>query len=166
MNLMESLIELGLREEYDEPQTLHSGGESRVFWNIQKLYRYSEWMRLEVLREWIWAIGLLDLDSAIGIRRGGLKLAEDVGKALDIMVFNEGGYVEAYRPTGKLIPDQKGILIDDVLTTGSTIKQTLGNPHLPQVTHIAVLVNRSGMAELEGIPIISGISTDEVTKQT
>ena len=50
------------------------------------------------------------------------------------------------------------ILIDDVITTGNTIRAYLTS----RIKAIAVLVNRSGLFDINGIPIITGIFADRV----
>ncbi|GAI53369.1 unnamed protein product [marine sediment metagenome] len=49
-------------------------------------------------------------------------------------------------------------MVDDVITTGRTIQLYLTG----EVVAIAVLVNRSGLSEINGIPIVSGIYADKV----
>lgn len=156
MNLEERLVELGLREEYDEPRTLHGGLRSRVFWDIEKLFEYPGWMRRRALEEFIWEVGKLRPQMFIGIRKGGYWLTEDINHCLDAIRFDEG--CTTFPKWAARV-----VLVDDVLTTGGTIRHALGSKHLPKIGHIAVLVNRSGMDELDGIPILSGVSTDKVT---
>lgn len=155
MNPLEKkLIGLGLREEYDEPRTLRSGLKSKVFWNIEKLFEYPEWMRVMAIGDFIYAVGLCKPRGLIGIKTGGLLLARLLKWRLDVRSLFE------YDKTYAWVCDNC-ILVDDVMTTGGTVKAAL-SVYRGEVTHIAVLVNRSGMNELEGVPIISGVSTDQV----
>lgn len=49
--------------------------------------------------------------------------------------------------------------MDDVLTTGSTVKEYFDKVH---VLAVAVLVNRSKLTKINNRPIISGFFADEV----
>ena len=57
--------------------------------------------------------------------------------------------------------------MDDVLTTGGRIAKWLRSPFRGErkPDYIAVLVNRSTLDEIDGIPIISGIKADPVEVQ-
>ena len=147
------LITLGLREEGDF--TLHSGAKSDVFWDIEKLFRYPEWMRIEAIKEFIWKVGLLSPGKLVGIRRGGLLLAHDVGKCLNLTVLNQDGCVEELRKVGDGV-----IIIDDVLTTGGTVSKCLKK--FNNVVAVAVLINRSVKSEIGGVPIITGEYADNI----
>jgi len=149
---------MGLRKEGNFK--LSSGINSNIFWDISKLYSYSYWMRIEAIKEFIWEIGLLNPWFVQGIERCGMKLAEDIGNCLDISVLTEDRYV---RQNGKRGGDSFDniVIIDDVLTTGSTVQRVL-NRSRGGVIGIAVLINRSRLGIIDGIPITSGIGTDIV----
>lgn len=154
--LRRKLEELGLREEYNEPITLHSGVRSRIKWETEWLFQYTLWVRLRAIEEFIWEIGkICTTDLLVGIRKGGYYIAQDIGRCLQISVLDEGCTI----PPAQY---EHPLLIDDVLTTGMTIRHALGNRHLPKPDYIAVLINRSGLDEIEGIPVLSGIKADPV----
>lgn len=149
--LEEQLKRMGLRLEGDF--TLKSGAQSNIKWDIEKMFRYpgySRWVRIEALKSWIWEIGLYQPNNLIGIRSGGFLLALDVGEALDIHVSD--------RYTTTVGHNRRVVVIDDVITTGETIQGYLSK----EVVAIAVLVNRSGLSEINGIPIVTGIYADRV----
>ncbi len=149
--LEEQLKRMGLRLEGDF--TLKSGAVSSVKWDIEKMFQYpgySRWVRIETLRSWIWEIGLYCPNNLIGIRSGGFLLACDVGEALGIHVSDRRG-----RALGL---NRRVVVVDDVITTGRTIQLYLSE----EVVAIAVLVNRSGLREIDGIPIVTGIYADRV----
>lgn len=52
------------------------------------------------------------------------------------------------------------VLIDDVLTTGSTVRKYVGE----RPKYIAVLINRSDITEVDGIPVMSGAIIDKVAR--
>lgn len=156
--LERKLINLGLRKVHKSGQfTLHSGLKSSILWDIGELYKYSYWIRIEAIKEFIWEIGLNPTGLLIGIQKGGYLLAKDVGQCLGTQVLdNSYGCIQS-RYSGEC---SRTIIIDDVLTTGNTVKKILEKND--RTTHIAILVNRSGKTEIDGIPIISGVVTDEV----
>ncbi len=188
-DMRQKLEELGLREEYDEPRTLSSGLKSRVFWDVERLYKQKGhngcgfWKRLETLAPWIVQIEECQPKSVMGIPTGGKLLATDVTWRLNVTnlkcpslrwqhVSQSPSWSflnEHIRALRKRYPC---VLIDDVLTTGGTVSHLLrrfskewnGRVYSPFVA-IAVLVNRSGLDEIEGIPVISGVKADPVEQE-
>ncbi|MBA7708945.1 hypothetical protein ES703_117850 [subsurface metagenome] len=149
--MREQLERMGLRLEGDF--TLKSGAQSNIKWDIEKMFQYpgySRWVRIETLRPWIWEIGLYCPNNLIGIRSGGFLLASDVGEALGIHVTDRRFHAIGH--------SRRVVVVDDVITTGRTIQLYLTG----EVVAIAVLVNRSGLSEINGIPIVSGIYADRV----
>jgi len=146
----EKLREMGLRLEGDF--TLKSGEQSSIFWGVMKLFGYPQWVRIEAMREWIYKIGLYRPNNLVGIQTGGWQLALDIGsvKCLDVYVTD--------KYTTTLGHNRRTVVVDDVITTGRTIQGYLG----PETVAIAVLVNRSGLSELNGLPIVTGIFADRV----
>ena len=130
--------------------TLKSGAKNNVKWDIEKMFQYPQWVRIETLRPWIWEIGLYRPNNLIGIRSGGFLLACDVGKALDAYITD--------KYTTTVGHNRRAIVVDDVITTGRTIRGYLSE----ETIAIAVLVNRSGLDEINGIPIVTGIFADAV----
>lgn len=158
--LMCALHELGCRECKLEPIKLHSGKVSDVFWNIEKLRNYSLWIQEEALKSFTWEVGKLKPQQLVGIRSGGYSVANVIGDVLDVDVIDE-----------HWCPRREGVvLVDDVLTTGSTIIELLkmleyagkvyGTLYKPD--YIAVLVNRSNILGIKGIPVISGCFADKL----
>jgi len=123
-----------------------------VKWDIEKLYTYPKWIRIEVLRLFIFSIGLLRPKTLIGIPTGGLLLANDVGGCLEIIPYRADSlHLRSISPGPQ-------VLIDDVLTTGSTVRNWLTG----RIVAVAVLVNRSSLSDISGVPIVSGLVIDEV----
>ena len=147
--LEEQLKRMGLRLE-GRDFILHSDVHSPVFWDIERMFQYPQWVRIETLRPWIWEIGLYRPNNLIGIRSGGFLLAHDVGEALGVHVSDKRGHA--------LGLNRRVVVVDDVITTGRTIQLYLSD----EVVAIAVLVNRSGLSEINGIPIVTGIYADRV----
>ena len=151
----DKLRRLGLRLEGDFP--LHSGGRSSVFWDVEKLFNYPYWARIETIRPFIYGISIKKPALLVGIRRGGYLLAKDIGECLSLTVMDDN-----YICNSKICPYGclKTILIDDCMTTGGSVRKYLKNSD--STIAVAILVNRSGLSEIDGIPIISGIHADEV----
>ena len=158
LNTRQRLISLGLREELKEPVRLCSGKYSNVFWDIEKLFAFHPNQRKMALSEFISQISSYVPGVLVGIPTGGWLLAREIGNILGIASYNISYDV---------FPDisRRVILIDDVLTTGQTIKNwlRLERPgEKRKVMAVAVLINRSDLTEINGIPLISGVITDKV----
>jgi len=153
--MYQTLIDLNLREELTEPRKLCSGKFSNVFWDIEKLFRYPKWVRIKAIEPFIFEIGKRKPGLLVGMQKGGYLLAKDIAECLNLRCLSESYY---WCPD-TTVEDPFICLIDDVLTTGNTIRNYLKKGH---VHWIAVLVNRSKLTEINGIPIISGLITDIV----
>ena len=135
--------------------TLSSGIKTKVKWDIERLYwgpgcGYPD--RIWAIKEWADRVKEINPQYIHGIPKGGRFLAIDL-----------------IRHSGLRSPYNVGspaVLVDDVLTTGTTLRNWLAqeaNKTLG-ITHIAVLINRSNppITEIDGIPIITGIFADPV----
>lgn len=146
----EKLIKMGLRLEGEF--TLKSGVISHVKWDIERMFEYPQWVRVEAMRPWIYEIGLYRPNNLVGVPTGGWMLALDIGAKSSLDVYVTDKY------TNTVGLNRRVIVVDDVMTTGHTVSRYLG----PDVVAIAVLVNRSGLDEINGIPIVTGIFADKV----
>lgn len=146
----EKLIKMGLRLEGEF--TLKSGVISHVKWDIERMFEYPQWVRVEAMRPWIYEIGLYRPNNLVGVSTGGWMLALDVGAKSSLDVYVTDKY------TNTVGLNRRVIVVDDVMTTGRTVRGYLGS----DVVAIAVLVNRSGLDEINGIPIVTGIFADKV----
>ena len=154
-SMQERLEKLGLRVEGDF--TLHSGAKASVKWDIEKLHSdYALHERLFYLRPWhreiLKFIRGRDI-LIVGVPTGGYYLAMD---------FAEHYKLRYAHPKYHLNESSKkwnAIVIDDVLTTGTTVKEYFDKVH---VLAVAVLVNRSKLTKINNKPIISGFFADEV----
>lgn len=146
----EKLIKMGLRLEGEF--TLKSGVLSHIKWDIERMFQYPQWVRIEAMRSWIYKIGLYCPNNLVGVHTGGWMLARDIGakSCLDTYITD--------RYTTTVGQNRRIVVVDDVITTGNTIRGYLG----PDVVAVAVLVNRSGLSDLNGIPIVTGIFVDRV----
>lgn len=90
---------------------------------------------------------------------GGLIIGHEVGRALGVRAcFTERVDGEMTMRRGfHLDPDERVVMVEDVITTGLSSKETLAVIRamgaLPVAT--ACVANRSGKAEFDGLPLIS-----------
>lgn len=179
LELFLMLRELGIREEGEERE-LHSGLSSTIFYDIEKLFTYPIWTILKTLEPFLWQVGKLRPSQLLGIPTGGQLLASFMGRELGVV-----RYPPSLASVGtQHIYSKPCVLIDDVLTTGGTIEKFLeyakidvdhcqahknewpynNSPSEWKPDYIAVLINRSDITEIEGIPIISGLIVDKVVR--
>jgi len=158
------LEEMGLRRLGQF--TLKCGVETYVKWDVDYMRRFPFWNRVRAMEGLIWFIGLLKPSLILGIRTGGYQIAEDIGKALDVRVLDEG-YGCWETPGGgshghcvAVYGCPKTVIVDDVLTTGETVREVLERNE--KTVAIAVLVNRSSRVNIDGVPILSGIVADRI----
>jgi len=154
MNLRDNIEALGCRIEGDF--TLHSGAKSNVKWDIEKLYSdYALHERLFYLRPWhreiLKFIGGRDV-LIVGIPTGGERLMYDFGRHYKLR------YGDSKYHLAPCMKNWDAIIIDDVLTTGATIRELFDKVH---ILGVAVLVNRSKLTKINNKPIISGVFADE-----
>ncbi len=101
-----------------------------------------------------------DIDTVIAPAVGGIIVAHEVGRALDVKaIFTErlNGEMTLRRGFG-LSPGEKVLVVEDVITTGGSVKEVIRVVKeagaIP--VGVGVLVDRSGgMADFEGLPIHS-----------
>ena len=152
---------------YKEPVTLRSGAVSDFYCDIKKAFGYPDLLNAladEIGRE------LNDSITCIaGLGYGGLPIAALVasrfGKKFVAVrdkpkKHGKGGLIDGY------IPNQKDIIVivDDVLTTGSSIKTTLETLSLGKgKVESAVVIVKRGEAELT-IPYSYIFTMDELFK--
>jgi len=154
--MKDKLIQLGLRLEGDF--TLTSGVQSKVKWDIERLFNYPLWIIHEAIREFTWQVGVVRPYWIIGIPTGGKLLAKCVAQRLGYARAEICGIPSWLNDN---FQGEGTMLIDDVFTTGGTVKSAISQLR-NRPLYIATLINRSGVEELDGIPIISGLEVDLV----
>jgi orotate phosphoribosyltransferase len=103
----------------------------------------------------------VDFDGVIGVAINGIPLAtlisEELGKELIIYRPSEErhGKGGAFSSNYALPQGKKVMVVDDVLSTGDTIKGTIADVHElgGTVVLVLVLVNKTGLDELSGVPL-------------
>ena len=102
----------------------------------------------------------IEIDTVIGPAMGGIVVAHEVGKSLGVKaIFTERQNGEMVLRRGfKLLPGEKVLVVEDVITTGGSVKEVIAIVKESRATPIgvAVLVDRSGgKADFDGLPLHS-----------
>ncbi len=103
----------------------------------------------------------LDADAVVGIAINGIPLAtvisEELGKELVIYRPSQErhGKGGAFSSNYASVEGKKVVLIDDVVSTGETLRQALADVHEAGGTPIlsVVLVNKTGHDDFDGTPL-------------
>jgi orotate phosphoribosyltransferase len=102
------------------------------------------------------------IELVVGPTTGGILLAFEVARQMDLPAAyaeraREGSSERAFKRGTTIEPGTRVLLVDDILTTGSSIRETLAalDRTGARVTAVAVLVDRSGGAAEFGVPLVS-----------
>jgi orotate phosphoribosyltransferase len=106
------------------------------------------------------------IDLVVGPTTGGIILAFEVARQLDALAayaerVEGGGRVppgrREFRRGTTFTPGARVLVVDDILTTGGSVRETLAAlaPHPVEVVAVAVLVDRSGGTADFGVPLFS-----------
>lgn len=137
---------------------LSSGRHSDEYW---EKFRLLEWPRVteQLCREIALRYEELAISAVIGPTTGGAMLAQEVARQLDSRCLlaepaSKGG--RELRRGFVLRPAERVLVVDDVLTTGLSLQETLGaiKPYHPDIAGIEVLIDRSGGGVIDqfGVP--------------
>jgi orotate phosphoribosyltransferase len=127
---------------------LSSGRHSDEYW---EKFRLLEWPRVteQLCRQIAERYRGSALSAVIGPTTGGALLAQEVARQLDTRcllaeVASSGG--RELRRGFKLNAFAPVLIVDDVLTTGLSLRETLSaiEPYQPDIAGIEVLIDRSG----------------------
>lgn len=108
-----------------------------------------------------------NIEVVAGPTTGGVILAFEVARQLGvrgIFAEKEGG-VRAFRRGFSIKPGERVLLVDDIMTTGGSIVETIDaiNKFQGDIIGIGVLVDRSGGKTDFGIPLYSCVKVDIIT---
>jgi orotate phosphoribosyltransferase len=105
------------------------------------------------------------LDTVVGIAPSGVPLATLIAaeEGLKLAVYLPAKHSRSETPTGSLsgtfstITGQRCVIIDDVVTTGTTLTETIGFLRRHGATPVAVwaLFDKRGVQEVDGVPVHS-----------
>jgi len=105
-------------------------------------------------------------DTVAGPTTGGIILAHELARQLDRRAVyaerNESGPGRAFRRGFQLAPGERVLVIDDIITTGGSVRETIDAVRASGATVVgaAVLVDRSGGAVDLGVPLYALWSLD------
>lgn len=105
------------------------------------------------------AVRPLHADTVAGPTTGGIILAHEVARQLGVRAVyaerDESGRGRAFRRGFQLAPGEQVIVVDDIMTTGGSVQETIDAVRTAggEVIAAAVLVDRSGGAAKLGVPL-------------
>jgi orotate phosphoribosyltransferase len=109
-----------------------------------------------------------DIDVVVGPTTGGVILAFEVARQLGIAAAyaeraSNGGSEREFRRGTTFQPGARVLVVDDILTTGGSLRETLGAlaSQPVEVAGVAVLVDRSGGEAEVGVPY-AALATMEI----
>jgi orotate phosphoribosyltransferase len=137
---------------------LSSGRHSNEYW---EKFRLLEWPRVteQLCSQIANRYQQSRIEAVIGPTTGGALLAQEVARQLDARCLlaepaSNGG--RELRRGFVLHPSECVLIVDDVLTTGLSLRETLGaiTPFQPQIVGIEILIDRSGGSAIAqfGVP--------------
>jgi orotate phosphoribosyltransferase len=103
----------------------------------------------------------LGLDSVAGPTTGGIILAHEVARQLGLRAIyaerREGRPGREFRRGFALAPGERVLVVDDIMTTGGSVQETIDAVRSAggTVAGVSVLVDRSGGAAALGVPLQS-----------
>ncbi len=114
-----------------------------------------------------------EIDVVVGPTTGGVILAFEVGRQLGVAAAYaerspNGDARREFRRGTSFPPGGKVLVVDDILTTGGSLRETLDAlaSHPVEVAGVAVLVDRSGGGVNLGVPYVALATMDISTWDT
>ena len=147
---------------------LTSGLHSPVYWEKFQVLQYPEYTQQ--------LCGMIaahfrdqNVQVVAGPTTGGVILAYDVGRQMGVRgIFAEkveGSSARAFRRGFIISPGERVLLVDDILTTGGSIQETIApiKQSGGTLVGIGVLVDRSTKALDFGVPLFSCVRSETVS---
>lgn len=104
-------------------------------------------------------VSALRPDTVAGPTTGGIILAHEVARQLGVRAVyaerDEGGAGRVFRRGFQLAPGEHVVVVDDIMTTGGSVQETIDAVRAAggEVVAAAVLVDRSGGGAKLGVPL-------------
>lgn len=110
------------------------------------------------------------IDVVVGPTTGGILMAFETARQLGVAAAfaersSETGTAREFRRGTTFEPDSRVLLLDDILTTGGSVRETLAalDSHPVEVVAVGVLVDRSGGNVTFGDVPLYALSTQDIT---
>jgi orotate phosphoribosyltransferase len=147
---------------------LTSGLHSPIYWEKFQVLQYPQYTQ-ELCRQIAEHFRNLDVQVVAGPTTGGVILAFEVGRQLGVRgIFaekQEGSSERAFRRGFNISHGERVLLVDDILTTGSSVQQVVYaiNKLEGKLVGIGVLVDRSDKPLDFNVPLFSCVRSATVT---
>ncbi len=147
---------------------LTSGLHSPVYWEKFQVLQYPQYTQ-ELCRMIADNFRDQNIQVVAGPTTGGIILAFEVGRQLGVRgIFAEkleGMSERAFRRGFTISPGERVLLVDDILTTGGSIKEVIAaiKKTQGQLIGIGVLVDRSEKKLDFGVPLFSCVRSATIT---
>lgn len=110
------------------------------------------------------------IDVVAGPTTGGILMAFETARQLGVAAAfaeraSETGTARAFRRGTTFAAGSRVLILDDILTTGGSVRETLAalEPHPVEVVAVGVLVDRSGgTVDLKDVPLFA-LATEDIT---
>ncbi|AIJ06295.1 phosphoribosyltransferase [Methanocaldococcus bathoardescens] len=107
----------------------------------------------------------IEFDTVVGVSTSGVPIAtlvaSELGKELTIYIPKKHISEEGKKITGSISQNfsavnyKRAVIIDDVVTSGSTLKECIKKlKEICSPKLVVVLIDKSGLDEIEGVPLI------------
>ena len=147
---------------------LTSGLHSPVYWEKFQVLQYPQYTQ-ELCRMIAEHFRDQDIQVVAGPTTGGIILAFEVARQLGVRgIFaekQEGSPERAFRRGFNIEPGERVLLVDDILTTGGSIREVIAAIAKTQgkLLGIGVLVNRADKTLDFGAPLFSCVHSPAIT---
>ena len=123
----------------------------------------------QVCRGFVERFAYAGIETVAGPTTGGILLAFEVARQLSVRAVYaeraEGGTGREFRRGATFRPGERVLVVDDILTTGGSVRDTLAalERHRVEVVGVGVLVDRSGDKVDFGVPLVPLLALDIAT---
>lgn len=157
----------GLLEKTGVLQTGHflltSGRHSNKYMQCAKIFQHPD-ISAEISKDLAEKYDGYDIDIVIGPAIGGIILAYEVARQLEVMALfaeRENG-VMTLRRGFEIKPGSRVLVVEDVITTGGSVKEVIDVVRSSggEVVGVACVVDRSGGKAIFDVPFKSAIKIE------